>query len=70
MRKYLPEPISLGEKVELDLFNYSTKVDLKNATNAGTSKFAIKVDLASLKSEVDKLGIDKLEKVPTVWNVK
>ena len=70
MRKYLPEPISLGGKVELDLFNYSTKVDLKNATDAGTSKFAIKVDLASLKSEVDKLDIDKLEKVPTVWNVK
>ena len=66
MREYLPEPISLGGKVELDLFNYSTKVDLKNATDAGTSKFAIKVDLASLKSEVDKLDIDKLEKVPTV----
>ena len=27
-----------------------------------------KVDLASLKSEVDKLGIDKLEKVPTGLN--
>ena len=70
MREYLPEPISLGGKDDLDLFNYSTKVDLKNATDAGTWKFAIKVDLASLKSEVDKLDIEKLEKVPTVWNVK
>ena len=31
------------------------KVDLKNATGADTSDFAKKVDLASLKSEVDKL---------------
>ena len=30
-----------------------------------TSKLAERVDLASLKSEVDKLDIDKLEKVPT-----
>ena len=30
------------------------------------SKFAKKVDLSSLKSEVDKLEIDKLEKVSSV----
>ena len=30
-----------------------------------TSKFAKKVDLASLKSNVDKLNIDKLKNVPT-----
>ena len=29
------------------------------------SKFAKKVDLASLKSKADKLDIDKLKKVPT-----
>ena len=52
-------------KVELDLSNYATKVDLENATGVDTSKFAKNVDLASLKSEVDKLDIDKLEKVPT-----
>ena len=51
-------------KVELDLFNYATKADLKNATGVDTSKVAKKVDLASLKSNVDKLDIDKLKKVP------
>ena len=52
-------------RVELDLSNYATKTDLKNATGIGTSSFAVKVDLASLKSYVDKLGIDKLKNVPT-----
>ena len=37
----------------------------KAGTGVDASKFAKKVDLASLKSEVDKLDIDKLEKVPT-----
>ena len=55
-------------KVELDLFNDATKVDFKNAAGLATSKFAKKVDLASLKSEVDKLDTDKLEKVPTGLN--
>ena len=48
-------------KVELNLYNYVTKGDLKNATCVDTSKFAEKVDLASLKSESDKLDIGKLE---------
>ena len=50
------------------MFNYATKADLKNATDVDTSKFAKKVDLASLKSNVDKLGIDKLKNVPTNLN--
>ena len=49
-------------KDELGLSNYATKVDLKNATGANTSKFAEVVDLASLKSEFNKLEI------PTVLN--
>ena len=52
-------------KVELDLSNYATKADLKNSTGVDTSKFAEKVDLANLKSNVDKLDIDKLKNVPT-----
>ena len=52
-------------KVELDLSNYATKVDLKYATGVDTSKFEIKVDLTSLKSDVDKLDIDKLKSVPS-----
>ena len=47
-------------KVELDLSNYVTRFDLKNAAGGNTSKFAKKTDLASLKSEFDKLDIDKL----------
>ena len=41
------------------------KSDLKNAIGVDTSKFAKNVDLGNLKSEVDKLDIDKLEKVPS-----
>ena len=46
-------------KVELDLSNYATKADLKNATGVDTSKFVEKVDLANLKYNVDKLDINK-----------
>ena len=38
----------------------ATKADLKNATGVDTSTFAKKVGLANLKSDVDKLDIDKL----------
>ena len=50
------ESKSLGGKVkvELDLPNYATKADLKDATGIDTSKFAKKFDLANLKSNVDK----------------
>ena len=50
------QKISSGEsvKVELDLSNYASKADMKNATGVDTSKFAKKVDLASLISYVDK----------------
>ena len=33
-------------------------------THVDTSSFALKTNLASLKTEVDKLDIDKLEQVP------
>ena len=64
----IQNPQEKNVKVELDLFNYATKVDLKNATGADTSKFAKKVDLASLKSNVDKLDIIKLKNVPSGWS--
>ena len=48
----------------MDLSNYATKTDLKNATGIDTSPFPKKVDLVSLKSNVDKLDIDKLRPVP------
>ena len=50
--------------VKLDLSNYATKTDLKNVTHVDTSSFALKPDLASLKTEVDKLDIEKLVPVP------
>ena len=67
MSEYFRQPISLGGKVkvELDLSNYAANADLKNATEVDTSKFAKKVDLINLKSNVDKLDIDKLKNVPT-----
>ena len=65
MSEHFPEPKSLGGrmKVELDLSNYATNADLKIAKTADTSKFAKKVDLANLKSNVDKLDIDKIKNV-------
>ena len=50
--------------VKVDHSNYSTKTDLKNVTQANTSSFALKTNLACLKTEVDKLDIDKLGPVP------
>ena len=51
-------------KVELDLSNYTTKTDFKNAAGVNTLKFARKFYLSGLKSETDKLDIDKLETNP------
>ena len=67
MVQHFPKSKSLGRsvKVQLDLSNYATKADLRNATGADTSKFAKKVDLSSLKLELDKLDIGKLQ-TPTV----
>ena len=66
-----PKPFRRRVIVELNLSNYATKANLKNATGVDTSKIAKKVDLASLKFNVDKLEIDKLKNVPTnVSNLK
>ena len=45
--------------VKLDLSNYTTKADIKNISNVDTLSFALKTNLASLKTEVGKLDIDK-----------
>ena len=70
MSEQIPKPKSLraNVKIELDLSNYATKVDLKNTAGFDTSDFAKKIDLtnlANLKSDVDKLDIDKLKNVPS-----
>ena len=51
-------------KVELDLTNYATKTDLKNIIHTDVSSFASKTNLLALKTEVDKIDIDKLKAVP------
>ena len=40
------------------------KADIKNISHVDTSSFALKTNLASLKTEVNKLDIDKLVPVP------
>ena len=50
--------------VKVDLSNYATKADIKNILHVDSSRFALKSNLASLKTEVNKLDIDKLAPVP------
>ena len=67
MSKYFPKSYrSFGKNinVKVDLSNYATKPDIKNISHVDTSSFALKTNLASLKTEVDKLDIDKLVPVP------
>ena len=52
-------------KVELDSANYATKDDVKNITHVDVSSYATKTNLAALKSEIDKIDMDKLKTVPT-----
>ena len=70
MREYFPEPKFFGRRVnvELNLSNYATKADLKNAKGIDTSDFAKKAALGNLKSDLDKLGIDELKNVSSNLN--
>ena len=58
------ENSSKNIKVELDLSNYATKDNLKDITHVDTSSFASKTNLATLKTEIDKIDTDKLKTVP------
>ena len=67
MSQYFPKPYEcfggdISDKV--DLSNYATKTDLKIVSHVDVSSFASKSILASLKTEVDKLDIDKLTPAP------
>ena len=44
--------------------NYATKNDINDITHVDTSNFALKTNLPNLKTEVDKLDIDKLVPIP------
>ena len=65
--QYFPkpdEPFGGDMKVKVELLNYATKTDIKNISHVDASSLALKTNLASLKTEVDKLDIDKLVPVP------
>ena len=63
MSQYFPkpyEPFGGDVNVKVDLSNYATKADIKNISHVDTSSFTWETNLASLKTEADKLDIDKL----------
>ena len=67
MNQYFPKPYETfgGDiNVKVDLLNYATKADIKNISHVDTLSFALKTNLANLKTEVNKLDIDKLVSVP------
>ena len=67
MSQYFPkpyEPFGGDINIKVNLSDYATKVDIKNIWHVDTSRFALKSNLASLKTEVDKLDIYKLAPVP------
>ena len=67
MSHYFPkpyEPFGADINIKVDLSNYATKTDMKNISHVDASSFALKTNLASLKTKVDKLDIDKLAPVP------
>ena len=68
MCQYFPKPFNshFGDsiKVKIDLINYATKTDIENILHVDTSSFALKTNLASLITEVDKLDIVKLVPIP------
>ena len=63
MSQYFPpyNNSSKNIKVELDLSNYATKKDIKDITHVDTSSYALKTNLAALKTEVDNIDTDKLK---------
>ena len=67
MSQYFPkpyEPFGGDINVKVDSSNYATKTYLKNVSHVDVSSFALKSNLDSLKTEIDKLDIDKVTPVP------
>ena len=60
------KPFGGNINVKVDLPNYSTKTDIKNISHVDTSSFTLKINLASLKTEVVKLDIDKSKGLPNI----
>ena len=68
MSQYFPKPFNshFGDsiKIKIDLSNYATKTDIKDISHVDTSNFELKTNLASLKTEFDKLDIVELVPIP------
>ena len=67
MIKYFPRRYKRFNRdinAKVDLSNYVTKTELKNISHVDVSSFALKSNLASLKTEIDKIDADKLKTVP------
>ena len=61
----LYEPSGRGISFKVDLSKYVTKTHIKNISHINVSSFVLKSNLASLKTEVDKLYVDKLKNIST-----
>ena len=68
MSQYFPKPFNshFGDSIKVKIFlsNYATKTDIKNISHVDTSSFALITNLSSLKTEFNKLHIDKLVPFP------
>ena len=67
MSKYFPkpyEPFGGDINAKVDLLNHAGKADIKNISHVDTSSFSLKSSLANLKTEADKLDIDKVVLIP------
>ena len=65
MSENFPKLKCLGVDLDLDLSNYAAKANIKNAADVDTSNFAKETVLTNLKSDVDKLDIEKVKNVPS-----
>ena len=69
MSQYFPkpyEPFGGDINVKVDLSNYATKTNIKNISHIASSSFALKSNVPSLKTQIDKLNIDKLKSFPII----
>ena len=67
MSQYFPkpcEPFGVDINVKVDFSTYATKGDIKNISDADTSSFALKTNLANLKTDFYQLDVNKLVSVP------
>ena len=67
MRQYLPkpyEPFGGDINVKVYLSYYTTITDIKNISHVDTSALVLKLNYASLKTEVDKSDINNLKSLP------